>query len=186
MAFTANVVDGNIILASWGNEIRDRTLQVFATVAERDSQWPSTVAPNGAHCVTLDTGSWWRNVAATWTGERSAWTDVAPGADWSVPAGYVPFGWRLEGFGAFVAFKGTLQKATAGTGSITLLTLPAGARPTGQIIFPVPTNQSLAASSYIHARAAVAATGVFQIQFGAYTLPVNGAMSFDGIRFGVT
>lgn len=41
MAFTANVVDGQIILASWGNEIRDRAVMVFSSAAERTSQWPT-------------------------------------------------------------------------------------------------------------------------------------------------
>jgi len=70
MGFTANVVDGNIILAAWGNEIRDRTRQVFATAAERDSQWAAP--PNGATCVTLDT-------ATTWQRLGGAWTAVQPG-----------------------------------------------------------------------------------------------------------
>jgi hypothetical protein len=64
MAFTPNVVDGNIILASWGNELRDRSLQVFSSVAERDQQWAAP--PNGAHCITLDTGAVWRRVGGVW------------------------------------------------------------------------------------------------------------------------
>lgn len=69
MGFTANVVDGNIILAAWGNEVRDRTLQVFATEAERDAQWAAP--PNGAHCVTADT-------YVIWVREGSAWVPVVP------------------------------------------------------------------------------------------------------------
>lgn len=67
MGFTPNVVDGNIILASWGNEIRDRSCQVFATVAERDSQWAAP--PNGAICVTLDTNTLWRRAAGVWAAQ---------------------------------------------------------------------------------------------------------------------
>ena len=66
MGFTANVVDGNPILAAWGNEIRDRTLQVFATVAERDQQWPAASAPAGAHCVTVDTMTRWQIKSGAW------------------------------------------------------------------------------------------------------------------------
>jgi len=65
MAFTPNVVDGNIILAAWGNEIRDRTQQVFATKAELDAQWPA--APNGSMAVTLDTYLVWMRRAGAWT-----------------------------------------------------------------------------------------------------------------------
>lgn len=65
MAFTPNVVDGNIILAAWGNEIRDRTRQIFATAAELNAQWPG--APNGSMAVTLDTYTVWMRRAATWT-----------------------------------------------------------------------------------------------------------------------
>jgi hypothetical protein len=64
MGFTNNVVDGQIILAAWGNEIRDRTVQVFATVAERDSQWAT--APNGAMCVTVDTNTLWQRAGGIW------------------------------------------------------------------------------------------------------------------------
>lgn len=64
MGFTANVVDGNIILASWGNEIRDRTVQVFATAAERDQQWAAP--PTGAVCITVDNGFIWKRSAGRW------------------------------------------------------------------------------------------------------------------------
>jgi hypothetical protein len=64
MAFIPNVVDGNIILAAWGNPIRDVTRQVFASKAELDAQWPA--APNGAHAVTLDTGYVWERRAGAW------------------------------------------------------------------------------------------------------------------------
>lgn len=75
MGFTNNVVDGNIILAAWGNEIRDRTAQVFATAAERDSQWAAP--PNGALAVTLDTGRLWRRLAAKWVPDRALVTEGA-------------------------------------------------------------------------------------------------------------
>lgn len=64
MGFTPNVVDGDIILASWGNQIRDRTVQVFATVGERDTQWPSP--PEGAMCYVTATGSWYVRGASQW------------------------------------------------------------------------------------------------------------------------
>jgi hypothetical protein len=67
MGFTPNVVDDNIILAQWGNEVRDRTAQVFSTAAERDSQWAAP--PNGAICVTLDTNTLWRRAAGAWVAQ---------------------------------------------------------------------------------------------------------------------
>ena len=64
MAYTPDVIDGAIIQTSWGNEVRNRTMQVFATNAERDAQW--LTPPNGAHCVTLDTYSIWLRQAGAW------------------------------------------------------------------------------------------------------------------------
>ena len=64
MAKTPDVVDGAIIQTAWGNEIRNRTVQVFATTAERDSQWPT--APSGSMSVTTDTGALWRKVGTAW------------------------------------------------------------------------------------------------------------------------
>jgi hypothetical protein len=64
MGLTPTVVSGELIQAAWGNEIRDRTVQVFATVAERDSLWPD--APAGAVCLTLDTGTLWHRASAVW------------------------------------------------------------------------------------------------------------------------
>lgn len=64
MALIPNVVDGNVILASWGNAIRDVTRELFASKAELDAQW--STAPNGAHAVTLDTGYVWERRAGAW------------------------------------------------------------------------------------------------------------------------
>lgn len=52
MGITANVVADAPILAAWGNEIRDRTVQVFASVAERSAQW--TAPPEGAFSYIRD------------------------------------------------------------------------------------------------------------------------------------
>jgi len=64
MGLTPNVVDGNPIQAAWGNEIRDRTSQVFANAAERDAQW--TAPPDGAFAVTLDDGLTHQRVLGEW------------------------------------------------------------------------------------------------------------------------
>lgn len=55
--------NGKLDSANWGNPIRDRTQQIFASQAERDT-W--TTAPNGAHCLTLDAGRHWIRRAGAW------------------------------------------------------------------------------------------------------------------------
>ena len=64
MTKTVDVAAGQKIASVWGNETRDRALQVFASNAERDAQWAG--APNGAHCVTLDTYTVWLRQAGAW------------------------------------------------------------------------------------------------------------------------
>jgi hypothetical protein len=64
MTKTADVALATNIDPVWGNEIRDRTTQVFASVAERDAQWLNP--PNGSVCVTLDTYTRWRRQAGAW------------------------------------------------------------------------------------------------------------------------
>jgi hypothetical protein len=64
MTKTADVVAGGDIVAPWGNEIRDRTVQVFATAAERDAQWPAP--PNGAAAFTSDMSILWSRRAGVW------------------------------------------------------------------------------------------------------------------------
>jgi hypothetical protein len=64
MTKTVDVAAGQKIASVYGNELRDRTLQVFATVAERDAQYAT--APNGAICVTLDTNTMWKRAGGVW------------------------------------------------------------------------------------------------------------------------
>jgi hypothetical protein len=63
MTKTVDVAAGQKVASTWGNEVRDRSLQVFATAAERDAQWPT--APVGAHCVTLDTNTVWLRITSS-------------------------------------------------------------------------------------------------------------------------
>ena len=51
MALTADVHPGDVVASPWGNEIRNRSLQTFASTAERDAQWAT--APNGAVCIVV-------------------------------------------------------------------------------------------------------------------------------------
>ncbi len=64
MAKTPDVVDGGIIQSSWGNEIRNRTIQVFASAAERASQWPTP--PRGAISYLNDVGNLWVHNGTAW------------------------------------------------------------------------------------------------------------------------
>lgn len=82
MSKTLDVVAGNIIDDAWGNEIRDRTLQVFATAAERDSQWAT--APDGSTCITVDTYARWIRRAGAW---EPMWPRVVGYANPAAPGG---------------------------------------------------------------------------------------------------
>jgi len=63
MGLTPDVAAGTLIQSSWGNEIRNRTVQVFATVTERNN-W--IAPPHGAIAVTTDTNTVWQRTATTW------------------------------------------------------------------------------------------------------------------------
>lgn len=65
MALTADVVAGTKILSSWGNEIRNRTIQVFATNAERDSQWPNAAAGSLAY-ITGSNALYQKQASGQW------------------------------------------------------------------------------------------------------------------------
>ena len=53
MSKTADVSGGTTILTAWGNEVRDRTVQVFASTAERDAAYP---IPNRGQCCYIYSG----------------------------------------------------------------------------------------------------------------------------------
>ena len=63
MALTPDVAPDGPISTTWGNTIRNRTVQVFANNAERDS-WATP--PNGALCVTIDTWTLWFRRTGAW------------------------------------------------------------------------------------------------------------------------
>jgi hypothetical protein len=71
MGLTANVVANTPILSTWGNELRDRSVQVFATVAERSAQWPTP--PNGAV-------SWITATLTLHVFNGAVWVQVTPAA----------------------------------------------------------------------------------------------------------
>ena len=135
MAKTVDVAQGQQIASPWGNEIRDRTCQVFASAAERDAQWPT--APNGALCVTLDTNVLYRRIAGVWraapgtlyTSGQSGTGDTAMPAIGTVDScvatmGIAPVPVRvianwLTGFGFATGFvNATTDMVIQGTGQI--------------------------------------------------------------------
>jgi len=63
MALTPDVAPDTPVGSVWGNTIRNRTIQVFDNVAQRDS-W--STPPNGAYCVTLDTYTLWFRRTSAW------------------------------------------------------------------------------------------------------------------------
>lgn len=64
MGFTPNVRPDDLITSIWGNEVRDRSVQVFDSVAQRDAQWANP--PNGAKCFTSDYGVSWTHRGGHW------------------------------------------------------------------------------------------------------------------------
>jgi hypothetical protein len=62
MALTAAVVPGNTIMATWGNEIRNRTIQVFAS----DVEMQAWAAPNGALCYRTDQRRYYTRTSNAW------------------------------------------------------------------------------------------------------------------------
>lgn len=65
MPLTANVVANTPIEASWGNAIRDRTVQRFTSAAERASAWTSPPAGAVSEIDTLP-GVLWIYVSGAW------------------------------------------------------------------------------------------------------------------------
>lgn len=64
MALTPSVIPGQRITSAWGNEIRDRSNQVFASHDDLVLQWD--FAPEGAQAVTLDTFRLWVRRGGQW------------------------------------------------------------------------------------------------------------------------
>lgn len=69
MGFIADVIANAPILSAWGNSIRDRTVQQFASAAERSSQWSSP--PVGAM-------SWITTPGLLSVYNGTAWVTITP------------------------------------------------------------------------------------------------------------
>lgn len=64
MPLTPNVLPGQPVASTWGNEIRDRTNQVFASKSSLDAEWGT--APDGSQAITLDTYRLWVRRGGRW------------------------------------------------------------------------------------------------------------------------
>lgn len=95
MGLTANVVPGAPILSAWGNEVRDRSVQVFANAAERTSQW---VAPPEGACSYL------RDVDTFEVMNGTAWR-----LPWALPWGVIAL---TEAFGDSAGFTTPTEMMT--------------------------------------------------------------------------
>lgn len=74
---------GAPVYSPWAQEISNRVIQRFATVAARDAAWPAATAGNGAVCVVLAadvTGGMWEVHGGAW------WRP------WGVPWGQIAYG----------------------------------------------------------------------------------------------
>ena len=67
MPLTPNVGTGAIIQTTWGNDIRDRTVQIFTNKADLDAQW--STAPDGAHAYTIAERLDWTRQGGAWTAD---------------------------------------------------------------------------------------------------------------------
>jgi hypothetical protein len=59
------VSSGDEIVTAWGNTTFDQTMEVFASAADRDTQWPTP--HDGAVAYTLDTQTPWLRRSGAWT-----------------------------------------------------------------------------------------------------------------------
>lgn len=64
MTKTANVAPGTRITSAWGNNVRDRSVQRFATKSELDLTWSD--AGDGAMAITLDDYRLWVRRGGRW------------------------------------------------------------------------------------------------------------------------
>jgi hypothetical protein len=71
-----------VLAADFNTYAQNQVVPQFTTTAQRDTQWAA--APNGAFCVTVDTGTLWQRIGATWYTPQQRLATVARTTD---------FGW---------------------------------------------------------------------------------------------
>lgn len=57
-------VGEEVLAADFNTYLQNQVVPAFTNVAQRDSQWAAP--PNGAVCVTVDTGTCWQRIGGTW------------------------------------------------------------------------------------------------------------------------
>jgi hypothetical protein len=165
------VAPGQTIASTWGNQTWDQSVNVFATPADRDQQWPAPL--DGAAAFTLDTATLWLRQAGQWirfsgdpapilvtgtVGYLNGWMDaLAP----NLPVGYQKIGTRVH-------LSGNMKGGTIAT---TAFILPLGYRPTGNVTFASNCNGA-------YANIVGDATGAFRQNTGA-----NLGVALDGLNF---
>lgn len=64
-------VGEEVLAADFNTYLQNQCVPAFTNTAQRDSQWPSP--PNGAVCVTVDTGTYWQRAAGAWMRPFGVW-----------------------------------------------------------------------------------------------------------------
>lgn len=57
-------VSEEVLAADFNPYLQNQVVPQFTNVAQRDAQWPAP--PNGAVCVTVDTGRLWQRIGGVW------------------------------------------------------------------------------------------------------------------------
>jgi hypothetical protein len=63
-AGNVQVAKGQVIASTWGNTLWNQSVQVFASTADRDNQFPNP--PDGAQVYTAAEQAYWVRVAGVW------------------------------------------------------------------------------------------------------------------------
>lgn len=64
-------VGEEVLAADLNSYLQSQSVPQFTNVAQRDSQWPAP--PNGAVCVTVDTGTLWQRTISAWIRPFGVW-----------------------------------------------------------------------------------------------------------------
>lgn len=178
-------VGEEVLAADFNTYAQNQVVPQFTTTAQRDSQWSSP--PNGAMCVTVDTGTYWQRVAGAWqkcfgrlaqnsrttSAGPAGTTDATLGVDitLSTPGNRLI---RLEGFvrGVIIASGAGLISIKEGATTITQGQSPsAGASGVGSAVFVARTVQPTA-GSHTYGLYVAASTGQVTVQ-GDPTYPIT-------------
>lgn len=120
--------------------------------------------------------------------QPSPWQSVGLLAGWVNAGGFLTTAYRLE-YPEIVALRGQPQRTGgAGTGGDeNLFTLPLGFRPMATVAFSASTNRGTSTTANITVRISIAPSGVVTMSpTAAWVMPVNTAVSLDGVRFSRT